>query len=181
MRCLALGLLAFLASGGAALADTCDNFRTPAQVLAGLSSSDDVARLEAKTCGLKSDDPAVRGVLLQQLIVGINTMSFDVNPELKDSAGAQIVNELAQFMAVNIQWGKDGRSFVAEGFVRGQFLGESLGINFPNVPLKPQKSGDAQQNTSCSATLTLPKDATEMTGTLRCTGIASRFVITLGL
>lgn len=183
MRCAAVSFLGIVLLSSVASAETCDNYKTPAQVWAAVTSDDPVAKLQAKTCGLNSDDPAVRGLIMQQLLVGLSTMSFDVNPQPKDTSGAQTINQLPQFVVTGMTWSKDGRTF-AGGYgnsIVGQFLGQSLGIMFPNIAVKPLKDGDPPQTTSCSATLTLPKGATQLEGPLRCTGIAPRFLITLGI
>ena len=110
-------------------ADTCDNYKTPTQVLAGLSSEDPVAKLGAKTCGLNSDDASLRGVLLQQLLVGLSGMSFDLAAQPKDTEGEKLVDRFPSLVVSKIQWDKDGRVFSGDripkhvGRVQGQFFG----------------------------------------------------------
>ena len=176
-----------LCLSGPANADTCDNYKTPTQVLAGLSSEDAGAKLSAKTCGLNSNDPAVRGVLLQQLVVGLSSMSFDVAAQPRDTEGAKLVDRFPSLLVGAIQWGKDGRTFDGGGIpghvghVQGQFLGQSLGVAFTLIVVDPVKAGDPPQNTTCSATLTLPRGGTQLLGLLRCEGFAPRLQLSLGI
>jgi len=182
---MAIGVFGF---GHLAKADSCDNFKTPTQVLAGLTSTDPVAKLGAKTCGLSATDPVMRGVVLQNMLTGVNTMTFDVEAEPKDTSGAQIVNELPAMTADGITWSADGKTFFGRmvtpnnmSDVYGQFLGEDMSISFNRFGLQPATAGATQTLTSCTATLSMQPGASAMTGTLRCVGIAPRFVISLPL
>jgi hypothetical protein len=149
-------------------------------VLAGLSSDDPVAKLGAKTCKLNSNDPVVRGVVIQQLLVGLPIMSFDVNSEPKDTVGAQVIERMPQFGIQETNWNKDGRSFSGQGvpggpqFIYGHFLGVGLSVTFTGVPVQPVKSGDPPVATDCSARLTMPQGGTQLEGQMHCTGLAFR-------
>ena len=189
VRTLTTVTIATLLCGTAtsAFADTCENYKTPTQVLNGLASDDAGAKLSAKTCGLASSDPAVRGVVMQQLLVGVTTMSFDLAAQPRDTEGAQLVDRFPSLVVGGVTWSKDGRNFDAQGIrdhvghVQGQFLGQSLGVAFTQVRVDPAKAGQQPQDTSCSATLTLPPGGTGLTGLMRCEGFAPRLQLSLGI
>ena len=165
----------------------CDNYKTPAQVLGGLTSDKSATALEAKTCGLQSDDRSVRAVVLQQLLRGVATMSFNIEPQAKDTEGDNVIDRMPTFSTTNIQWAKDGRSFRGNGTtnrmgdVFGQFLGESIGVTFSAVIMAAAKEGEQNTPTSCSTTLSLLKGSSQLEGILRCPGIKPRFNISMGI
>ena len=114
-------------------------------------------------------------------------MSFDLAAQPRDTEGAKLVDRFPSMVVGGIGWAKDGRVFDGNGImghvghVQGQFLGQSLGVAFTLVRLDPIKAGDPPSDVSCSATLTLPKDGTQLQGLLRCQGFAPRLQISLGL
>ncbi len=184
---ITLTLFAIVATVPSALASPCDDYQTPYQVLAGLKSTDAVTRLVARDCGVNSESHAMRGVVLQNIIGGIAIMSFDVSVAQGDAEGAKQLDRIPALGATGIKWSDDGRTFEGPGNsgsstkVSGHLLGESLGVNFYQVFIRPEKPGTNQNPTDCSATLALPKGGGQLTGTLRCGGIPARFVITMGM
>lgn len=184
---LVLSLVTLVGVCTPARADTCDNYKTPSQVLAGLTSENAAANLQAKTCGLNSSDRSVRGVVLQRLLVGVRTLSFTVVPKPEDNEGAALVDRLPALGVFSVDWGRDGKSFGGGGIggqvgaVGGTFLGEGLQLTYTSVKIAADKPDGQPVFTSCDAHLTLPQGGAELSGDLRCSGFRARPIISLGL
>jgi len=172
-----------MAVNGRALAENCSDYNTPQRVLAGMKSTDEIVKMDAQSCGFKSEDKTTRGVVVKSIISGLNQFIFNLEPPEDDLNQAQDIQKMPTFATSSVKWADDGRIFtgtmVGGGEIRGQSLSESLSLNFYAMRLHSLKSGTQGDLLSCSAILGINVKTGRIEGPLHCVGLQDQYILVL--
>ena len=124
--CTAGFALVFGVSNGTK-AGECDDLSTSHAVATGLESEDSVICLRAKACGLASDDPASRSLVIQKYLSANPVLNIHVKNLPGDNKAAEYLRKMPPFSVTGLKWDADGHSYSGDRLASGVIEGLRLG------------------------------------------------------